>query len=53
MNTMTLLSRRRLFAGAAAAGAALAAESVLPTESRAAPSAAPVEVLEWHGWGGD
>jgi len=53
MNTMTPLSRRQLLAGAAAAGAALAAESVLPTESRAAPSAAPVEVLEWHGWGGD
>src|SRR5947209_1787922 len=53
METTTSPSRRTFLAGAAAAGAALAAESLLPTASHAASSAAPVEMLEWHGWGGD
>jgi len=53
MDITTPFSRRTFIGGAAATGAALAAGSLLPTESLAARSDAPVQVTEWHGWGGD
>ncbi|MDB5073872.1 MAG: extracellular solute-binding protein [Chloroflexi bacterium] len=46
-------SRRTFLAGAAATGAALAAESLLPSESHAARPAAPVNITYWYPWGSD
>jgi multiple sugar transport system substrate-binding protein len=53
MDQPTSLSRRTFLAGAAATGAVLASESLLPIESHAARPGAAVEVVEWHSWGGD
>jgi len=53
MDQRTPFSRRSFLASASAAGAALAAASILPAESRAAPADAPVQVTEWHNWSGD
>jgi len=47
------LSRRTFLAGAAATGAVLAADSILPTQSHAAPANAPVNITYWYPWGGD
>jgi multiple sugar transport system substrate-binding protein len=47
------LSRRTLIGSTAAAGAGLAAASLLPNESHAARSEAPVEITYWYPWGGD
>ncbi len=47
------LSRRTFLAGAGAAGAALAADSMFPGTSRAARPEAPVNITYWQPWGGD
>jgi len=53
MDITTPFSRRTFLGSAAATGAALAAESLLPTESFAARSEAPVKITYWYPWGGD
>ncbi len=46
-------SRRGFLAGTAAAGAALAAGSILPGRIDAASAAAPVNISYWFPWGSD
>ncbi len=53
MDITTPFSRRTFLGATAATGAALAAGAVLPTESLAARSAAPVKITYWYPWGGD
>jgi multiple sugar transport system substrate-binding protein len=53
MDVSKPLSRRTFLATAAATGAALTAESMLPSVSSASVAKAPVEITYWYPWGGD
>ena len=57
MDRDTSFSRRSFLAGTAAAGAALAAESLVPGHGEAAAAqeraSGPVNITYWYPWGGD